>query len=179
MKQKMIFGYLLIVTCLLTPVAHACPHIVSFPIPTDKVVAVGDLVTLNAAASCNKSCSFTYGWYNSIGDLVSTGSSYNVTRSTAGVTSIIVGAFSTLCSEAKKINITFVEVFSVESGSVTSTTNAPSVAETRVVAKSSTSGDTITITANPNPSGAWPTGKPTWTATGGVTLTSTANANQV
>ena len=52
-----------------------------------------------------------------------------------------------------------VEVSSVATGSITSTTNSPGASETLIVPKGSS---TIAITATPNPD-IWPDGYPTWT----------------
>ena len=57
--------------------------------------------------------------------------------------------------------VTVVGVGSVSAGGVTSETDNPGASETVYVAKGSP-GDTISVTAAPNPSGAWPSGKPTW-----------------
>ena len=71
------------------------------------------------------------------------------------------------------VNFTVVGVESVSSGDVTSTTDTPGADETLYVAEGA-AGETITITATPDPSDAsWPDGAPVWTGATGSGATAT------
>jgi len=86
------------------------------------------------------------------------GSSINVTFSDPNTYPITAG-----CGDGSdEIEIVVVEVASVTAEDITSTTDTPGVNETVYVPKGGP-GETITITATPNPLGTWPNDKPTWT----------------
>ena len=72
-----------------------------------------------------------------------------------------------------KTEFTVVGVKSVSSGDVTSTTDTPGADETLYVAEGA-AGETITITATPDPGAAsWPDGAPVWTGATGSGATAT------
>lgn len=63
MKQKIYFGYILISILLLTSVAQACEHDISFIVDStsDTAVSLGETATLTIDADCAEGCtSFTY-----------------------------------------------------------------------------------------------------------------------
>ena len=166
MKTRYILQCGLIFIGTLVPTAIACHDVVLGFIQGMSAVPVGSYAeySLTQAASCNHSCSsFTYTWKVN-GEVVDSGPSisYGQTWSGIGTKTLSVTAscgYDSQATASKGIRV--VGVASVSAGGVTSTTNNPGASQTVYVAKGSP-GATIPVTAAPNPSGSWPSGRPTW-----------------
>ena len=167
MKTRYILQCGLIFIGTLVPTAIACHDVELGYIPGMNPVPVGSYAeySLTQVASCSGNCTvFTYTWKVN-GDVVDSGSntSYGQTWSSTGTKTISVTASCGGGGSATASNgIRVVGVASVSAGGVTSTTNNPGASQTVYVAKGSP-GATIPVTAAPNPSGSWPSGRPTWT----------------
>ncbi len=89
----------------------------------------------------------------------------NVNSNVAGTYTVTATATCTYCygkrTSVETMQVTVYEVASVSAGGITSTTSTPGPNETLFVCKGNP-GDTITVTATPNPSGGWPDGSPQW-----------------
>ena len=167
MKTRYILQCGLIFIGTLVPTAIACHDVELGYIPGMNPVPVGSYAeySLTQVASCSGNCTvFTYTWKVN-GDVVDSGSntSYGQTWSSTGTKTISVTASCGGGGSATASNgIRVVGVASVSAGGVTSETDNPGASETVHVAKGSP-GATIPVTAAPNPSGSWPSGRPTWT----------------
>jgi len=166
MKTRYILQCGLIFIGTLVPTAIACHDVELGYIPGMNPVPVGSYAeySLTQVASCSGNCTvFTYTWKVN-GDVVDSGSntSYGQTWSSTGTKTLSVtascgGGGSATASHGIRV----VGVASVSAGGVTSETDNPGASETVYVAKGSP-GATIPVTAAPNPSGSWPSGRPTW-----------------
>jgi len=95
------------------------------------------------------------------------GETTSVTFNTASTSSNDYKTVTATCGNVKTANIIVVEVASVSATysttTVTSTTNSPGASETLYVPKGASA---FNVTANPSPSGSWPSGYPTWKLNG-------------
>jgi len=127
--------------------------------------------SLSEAASCDKGCtSFTYTWKVTVNSTVvssSSGSSISYSQIWSGIGTKTLSVTASCGGDAhatasKEIRV--VGVKSVSAGGVESTANpSPLGSIPKVYVAKGSQGQTIPVTAEPNPSGAWPTNRPTWT----------------
>ena len=82
MKRERLFGYILIVVCLLTSLVQACIHNTRIE-ASDVIIPLGDSANFSAEADCDQGCSFTYEWADPDGG-TGTGENYSFTPTVAG-----------------------------------------------------------------------------------------------
>jgi len=169
MKTRYILQCGLIFIGTLVPTAFACHEVELRPIIGIEVVPVGssanyyvpDEPPTKPAAFCKQGCSsFTYTWKVN-GEVVGSDStSYEHTWSSIG-TKIPLSVTASCGGGGHATAFKDIRVVGVGSVSAGGQISIPGNIKTIYVAKGS-DGATIPVTAAPNPSGAWPTGKPTW-----------------